>query len=167
MKAGNFKVNYEGESLSAGIAVRASLASKILLYALNILLVAIIVLFTVGGIGVIVLFIVAFEFLFLRYTLWNLYGSETFTLRKKTLSYQLSYGLIKLPVRTLPIYRSIRVIPFHENFQKGSNAMKLIFESFDERGEAVNLYQTALLITQEDYEVFMQSFIRFNEGVNV
>jgi hypothetical protein len=166
MKAGNFKVSYDGESLSAAIKVRASLASKSLLYALNILLLAIIVLFTMGGIGVIVLFIVAFEVLFLRYTLWNLYGSETFTLRKKTLSYQLSYGLIKLPIKTLPIYRSIRVIPFHEDFKKGSKAMKLIFESFDERGEAVNLYQTALVISQDDYELFMESFIHFNESVN-
>lgn len=166
MKAGNFKVNYEGESLSAAISVRASLASKILLYALNALLLGVIVLFTIGGIGVIVLFILAFEILFLRYTLWNLFGSETFTLRKKTLTYQLSYGLIKLPVKSLSIYRSIRVIPFHEDFKKGSKAMKLIFESFDDRGEAVNLYQTSLVLSQEDYELFMESFNRFNASIN-
>jgi len=163
MKSGNFKVNYEGESLSASIVVQASLASKIFLYVLHFLLLAIIVLFTIGGIGIIVLFIVAFEILFLRYTLWNLYGSENFTLRRKTLTYQLTYGIIKLPVKTLPIYQSIHVIPFHENFQKGSRTMKMIFESFDERGEAINLYQTALVISPQDYELFIQSFNRFNE----
>lgn len=158
MKPGNFKVNYDGTSLSAIITVQPSLALKIALYLLNILLIAVILLFTLGGVGVIVLFIIAFEILFLRYSIWNLYGSEHMVFQKTTFSRQQLYGFFKLGVKTFNINRSIRVIPFHENFQAGNKAMKLIFESSDDQGEPVNLYQTALNISREDYVVFMKSF---------
>lgn len=158
MKPGGFSVKHDEESLTCTIAVRSTVASKILLYTLNVLFLSIIILFTIGGVGVIVLFIVAFEILFLRYSIWNLYGSETITITQDILSYQQNYGAIKLPIKTLPINKSIRVIPFHENFQSGSKAMKLIFESYDDANEPVNLYQTALVISRKDYEVFMKSF---------
>jgi hypothetical protein len=161
MKPADFFVNYDGNSLTATIVVRPAIASKILLYALNILFLAIIILFTIGGVGVIVLFIVAFEILFLRYSIWNLYGSETIILKRHTLSYQQSYGFIKLPIKMLPIHKSIRVIPFHEDFRSGSKAMKLIFESHDDANEPVNLYQTALVISQHDYHLFMRSFKQY------
>ena len=158
MKPGNLKVNYDGTSLSATITAQPSLALKITLYLLNILLIAVILLFTVGGIGVIVLFIVAFEILFLRYSIWNLYGSEHMTLKKGTFSRQQFYGFLKLAVKTFNIDKPIRVIPFHEDFQAGNKAMKLIFESYDDDNEPVNLYQTALSISREDYVIFMKSF---------
>lgn len=158
MKPGKFKVNSDGDSLSATITVQPSLALKISLYLLNILLIAVIILFTVGGVGVIVLFILAFEILFIRYSIWHIYGSETITLKKDALSYQLFYGFIKLPVKTRNINKTLRVIPFHEDFRAGSDAMKLIFESFDESNEPVNLYQTSLVVSRQDYEVFMRSF---------
>lgn len=158
MKPANFKVNYDGTSLSATITVQPSLALKVSLYLLNILLIAVILLFTVGGVGVIVLFIVAFEILFLRYSIWNLYGSEHITLKKGTFSYQQFYGFFKLAVKTFNLNKPIRVIPFHENFQAGNKAMKLIFESNDDHNEPVNLYQTALGISREDYVIFMKSF---------
>lgn len=158
MKPGNFKVNYDGISLSAIITVQPSLALKIALYLLNIVLIAVILLFTLGGVGVIVLFIVAFEILFLRYSIWNLYGSEHMLFKKGTFSRQQFYGFFKLGVKTFNINRSIRVIPFHENFQAGNKAMKLIFESSDDQGEPVNLYQTALSISRDDYIIFMKSF---------
>lgn len=159
MKPANFKVNYDGTSLTATITVQPSLALKITLYLLNILLIAVILLFTVGGVGVIVLFIVAFEILFLRYSIWNLYGSEHITLKKGTFSCQQFYGFFKLAVKTFNINnKPIRVIPFHENFQAGNKAMKLIFESNDDQNEPVNLYQTALGISHEDYVIFMRSF---------
>lgn len=158
MKPGKFKVNSDGDSLSATITVQPSLALKISLYLLNILLVAVIILFTIGGVGVIVLFILAFEILFIRYSIWHIYGSETITLKKDTLTYQQFYGFIKLSVKTRKINKTLRVIPFHEDFRAGSNAMKLIFESFDESNDPVNLYQTALLVSKQDYEVFMRSF---------
>lgn len=158
MKPGKFKVNSDGDSLSATITVQPSLALKISLYLLNILLIAVIILFTIGGVGVIVLFILAFEILFIRYSIWHIYGSETITLKKDTLTYQQFYGFIKLSVKTRKINKTLRVIPFHEDFRAGSNAMKLIFESFDESNDPVNLYQTALLVSKQDYEVFMRSF---------
>ncbi|SDL06129.1 hypothetical protein SAMN04487898_114149 [Pedobacter sp. ok626] len=158
MKPGKFKVNNDGDSLSATITVQPSLALKISLYLLNILLIAVIILFTVGGVGVIVLFILAFEILFIRYSIWHIYGSETITLKKDTLTYQQFYGFIKLSVKTRKINKTLRVIPFHEDFRAGSNAMKLIFESFDESNDPVNLYQTALVVSTQDYEVFMRSF---------
>lgn len=163
MKPGQFKLSYAGDSLSASIAVSSSLSSKILLYSLNILFLSIIILFTIGGIGIIVLFIVAFEVLFLRYTLWNLYGSETITLRKNSLSYQLSYGQIRLPIKSLPVYQSINALPVYETSGAGERSVKIIFESRDERGEPVNLRQTALIINEADYLVFMKSFNRFLE----
>lgn len=158
MKPGNFKVNYDGENLSTTITVQPSVALKISLYLLNILFLSIIILFTIGGVGIIVMFILVFEILFLRYSLWNLYGSESITLTRNELSYRQHYGFIKLPQKTFKINKSIRVIPFHENFQAGNKAMKLIFESFDEDNEPVNLYQTALAISRQDYETFMKSF---------
>ncbi|MNK03709.1 hypothetical protein D3C87_215590 [compost metagenome] len=158
MKPGKFKVNNDGDSLSATITVQPSLALKISLYLLNILLIAVVILFTVGGVGVIVLFILAFEILFIRYSIWHIYGSETITLKKDTLTYQQFYGFIKLSVKTRKINKTLRVIPFHEDFRAGSNAMKLIFESFDESNDPVNLYQTALVVSAQDYEVFMRSF---------
>lgn len=158
MKPGNFKVNYNGEVLSSTITVEPSLALKISLYALNILFISIIILFTVGGVGVIVLFILVFEILFLRYSIWNLYGAETITVTRETFSYQQHYGPLKMALKTFKINKSINVIPFHENFQAGNKAMKLLFESFDDDNEPVNLYQTALVISPKDYETFMKSF---------
>lgn len=158
MKPGYFKVDYNENSLSARISVQPSLSLKIALYLLNILLIAVIVLFTVGGVGFIVLFIVAFEILFLRYSIWNLYGMEVVTLTKHSLSYQQFYGFLKLGIRQFKINKTIRVIPFHENFQAGNKAMKLIFESYDSDHEPVNLYQTALVISTADYQAFMKSF---------
>lgn len=158
MKPGNFKVKYDGTILSATIKAQPTLALKISLFLLNFLLIAIIILFIVGGIGVIVLFIIAFELLFLRYSIWNLYGAECVTLNKDTLSHQQFYSYFKLPVKTFKINKSIRVIPFHENFQAKNKTMKLIFESYDDENEPVNLYQTALGITQEDYALFIKSF---------
>lgn len=158
MKPGDFKINYDGNSLSVTINVQPSLSMKIALYLLNILLIAIIVLFTVGGVGVIVLFIIAFEILLLRYSIWNLHGVETIVLTKETLSYQQFYGFFKLGVRSFKINRTLRVIPFHENFQAGNKAMKLIFESYDSDNEPVNLYQTALGVSRSNYEVFMKAF---------
>lgn len=157
MKPGNFKVNYENEQLSATIAVRPSLSLKIALYFLNILLISIIILFTIGGVGVIVLFILAFEILVLRYSIWNIYGAETIVLTLNMLSYQQHYGFLKLPVKSFHLNHPIRIIPFHENFQAGNQAMKLIFESLDESNEPVNLYQTALVISRSDYALLMQS----------
>ncbi|TKC57562.1 hypothetical protein FBD94_19975 [Pedobacter hiemivivus] len=158
MKPGKFKVNNDGDSLSATITVQPSLALKISLYLLNILLIAVIILFTIGGVGVIVLFILAFEILFIRYSIWHIYGSESITLKKDTLSYQQFYGFFKLSLKTRKINKTLRVIPFHEDFRAGSDAMKLIFESFDESNEPVNLYQTALVVSKQDYQVFMKSF---------
>jgi flagellar basal body-associated protein FliL len=158
MKPGDFEVNFDGSSLSAIISVQPSLSMKIALYLLNILLIAVIVLFTVGGVGVIVLFIVAFEILFLRYSIWNLHGTETIVLTKETLSYQQFYGFFKLGIKSFKINKTIRIIPFHENFQAGNKAMKLIFESYDSDDEPVNLYQTALVISRPDYELFMKAF---------
>lgn len=158
MKPGKFRVNNDGDSLSAKITVQPSIGLKISLFLLNILLIAVIILFTVGGVGVIVLFILVFEILFLRYSIWHIYGSETITLKKDMLSYQQFYGFFKLPLKTVKINKTLRVIPFHQDFRAGSNAMKLIFESFDESNEPVNLYQTALLVSKQDYEVFMKSF---------
>jgi len=158
MTPGNFKVNYDGSNLSATISVQPSLSLKIALYLLNILLIAVIVLFTIGGVGVIVLFIVAFEILFLRYSIWNLHGAETVTLTKDSLSYQQFYGLLKLGIKRFKINKTMRVIPFHENFQAGNKSMKLIFESYDSDNEPVNLYQTALVISREDYAIFMKAF---------
>lgn len=158
MTPGKFKVNYDGGQLSTTITVQPSIALKISLYVLNILFIAIIILFTIGGVGVIVLFILVFEILFLRYSIWNIYGAETITLTHDTLSYQQEYAFLKLPLKTFKINKSIRVIPFHENFQAGNKSMKLIFESLDESNEPVNLYQTALVISREDYEAFMKSF---------
>lgn len=163
MKPGQFNLSYAGDSLSASIAVRSSLSAKILLYSLNILFLSIIILFTIGGIGIIVLFIVAFEVLFLRYTLWNLYGSETITLRKNSLSYQLGYGPIRLPVKSLPVYKLIHALPVYETSGSRERSVKVIFESRDERGEPVNLRQTALIINEDDYLIFMKSFNRFLE----
>ena len=160
MKPGNFKVNDEGDSLSAIITVKPSLALKLSLYLLNSLIVAVILLFTFGGIGVIVLFIVAFEILFLRYSIWNLYGSERITLNRDAISHQLHYGPIKLPVRTIEVNNTINVIPFNEDFRAGSNGVKVNFESLDDKNEPVNLFQTSLVISREDYKVFMQSFNR-------
>lgn len=161
MKSGKFTVNYEQEALVASISVRPSLSAFIFLYSLNILLIAIIILFTIGGIGIIVLFIVAFEILFLRYSIWNLYGSETIILKAGKLTYQLHYGNIKLPLRTRELNNPVRVIPFHDNFQAGNKNVKLIFESTDADNDPVNLYQTALLISHEDYQRYMVYFNRF------
>lgn len=158
MKPGNFEVNYDGSSVTASIKVKPSLALKIALYALNILLIAIIVLFTIGGVGIIVLFIIVFEVLFLRYSIWHIYGSETIILKKDTVIHQRFYGMIKLPVRSININKTLKVIPFHEDFKAGNNAMKLIFESYDDDNEPVNLYQTALVISKADYAVFMKAF---------
>lgn len=158
MKPGNFNVDHNGEALSATIAVQPSLALKISLYALNILFISIIILFTIGGVGVIVLFILVFEILFLRYSIWNLYGAETITITRETFSYQQHYGPLKMALKTFKINKSINVIPFHENFQAGNKAMKLIFESFDDDNDPLNLYQTALVISPKDYETFMKSF---------
>lgn len=158
MIPGRFKVSHEGENLSTTITVQPSVALKISLYTLNILFLSVIILFTIGGVGVIVLFIVVFEILFLRYSIWNLYGSETITLNRNTLSYYQQYGFLKLPLKTFEINGPIRVIPFHENFQASNKAMKLIFESLDQDGDPVNLYQTALTISKPDYETFMKSF---------
>lgn len=158
MKPGNFEVNYDGSSVTATIGVKPSLALKVFLYALHILLIAVILLFTIGGVGIIVLFIIAFEVLFLRYSIWNIHGSETFVMKKDNFSYQRFYGFIKLPVRSIKINKTLKVIPFHENFQAGNTAMKLIFESYDEDNEPVNLYQTALVISKVDYNVFMKAF---------
>ena len=158
MKAGDFEVNYDGSSITASIKVKSSLALKISLYILNILLIAVIILFTIGGVGIIVLFILVFEILFLRYSIWHIYGSETIVLKKDALSYQRLYGMIKLPLRTISINKTLKVIPFHEDFKVGNTAMKLIFESFDEDNEPVNLYQTALAISNADYSVFMKAF---------
>lgn len=160
MKPGHFKVNQDGDNLSATIVVQSTFASRALLYTLNILFIAVIILFTIGGVGVIVLFILAFEILFLRYSLWNLYGAETIILSQKTLTYQLSYGLIKLPEKVIPIHQSIKAIPFYENFQGGDKALKLAFESFDDRNEPVNIYQTKLVISQQQYQLFIKSFNR-------
>jgi hypothetical protein len=165
MKPGIFNVNYEEERLSASIAVKPSLASAIFLYALNIMLISIIILFTIGGIGIIVLFIVAFEVLFLRYSIWNLYGSEIVTLKGDRLTYQLHYSAIKLPLRSRTIHQSIRVIPFHDNFQTANTAVKLIFESTDEDNDPVNLYQTTLLISREDYQRFMMCFNQYRAAL--
>ncbi|WP_316814705.1 hypothetical protein [Pedobacter nyackensis] len=158
MTPGNFKVSHDGEKLSMTISVQPSIALKISLYVLNILFIAIIILFTIGGVGVIVMFILVFEILFLRYSIWNLYGAETIMLTRNTLSYQRQYGFLKFAVKTFKINKSIRVIPFHEDFQAGNKSMKLIFESLDEQNEPVNLYQTALVISRQDYETFMKSF---------
>lgn len=158
MKPGNFKVNYDGDNLSTTITVQPSVSLKISLYVLNILFIAIIILFTIGGVGVIVLFILVFEILFLRYSIWNLYGSETITINAQTLSYQQHYGPLKMALKTFKINKTISVIPFHENFQAGNKAMKLIFESLDDNHEPVNLYQTALVISPKDYQTFMKSF---------
>ncbi|MFA4869030.1 MAG: hypothetical protein WC623_12565 [Pedobacter sp.] len=158
MKPGDFEVNYDGSSVTASIKVKPSLALKISLYVLNILLIAVIVLFTIGGVGVIVLFILVFEILFLRYSIWHIHGSETIVLKKDALSYQRLYGMIKLPIRTISINKTLKVIPFHEDFKVGNTAMKLIFESYDEDNEPVNLYQTALAISNANYIVFMKAF---------
>lgn len=158
MNAGRFTVDEDGNSIKVTIAVQSSLAGKIFLYSLNILLIAVIVLFFIGDIGVITLFITVMEVLLLRYSLWNLYGSETVILKKHALSYQHHYGFIKMPLRTVNITKKLRVIPFHENFQAGNKAMKLIFESIDERLQPVNLYQTSLSVSNTDYKNFMNSF---------
>jgi len=158
MKPGIVEVNYNGTSLHFKISTRPSFFLKLALYFLNILLIAVILLFTFGGVGFIVLFIVAFEVLLLRYSVWNLYGTETITLTKDTLSYQQFYGFLKLAVKSFKINKSVMVIPFHENFQAGNKAMKLIFESYDEDNEPVNLYQTALVISPADYGLFIQAF---------
>lgn len=161
MKPGNFEVNYDGSSITTSIKVIPSLALKISLYILNILLIAVILLFTIGGVGIIVLFIVVAEVLFLRYSIWHIYGSETIVLQKDRISYQRFYGAIKLPLRTITINKTLKVIPFHEDFQAGNTAMKLIFESYDEDNDPVNLYQTALTISKADYVVFMKAFNQF------
>lgn len=158
MKAGDFEVNYDGSSVVASIKVKPSLALKVSLYVLNILLIAVIVLFTIGGIGIIVLFILVFEILFLRYSIWHIHGSETIILKKDSLTYQRFYGMIKLPARTININKALKVIPFHEDFKVGNTAMKLMFESYDDDNEPVNLYQTALVISNADYGVFMKAF---------
>ncbi|SMD12849.1 hypothetical protein [Pedobacter nyackensis] len=160
MKPGNFKVSDEGNNLSAIITVKPSLALKASLYLLNSLIIAVILLFAFGGIGVITLFIVAFEVLFLRYSIWNLYGSEYIILNRESISHQLHYGPIKLPVRTVKVNSIINVIPFNEDFRAGSNGVKVNFESLDDKNEPVNLFQTSLVISREDYKVFMQSFNR-------
>ncbi len=157
MKPGKFEAEYDGTSLSATITVVPTLALKISLYLLNILIIGVIILFTFGGIGVIVLFIVAFEVLFLRYSIWNIHGSERVSLTKDGFSYQLHYGPFKLPEKTFKINGPVRVIPFHDNFQTNNKAMKLIFESKDEQNEPVNLYQTAFGISQESYVLLMKS----------
>ncbi|MNY50835.1 hypothetical protein D3C86_1863760 [compost metagenome] len=114
--------------------------------------------FFIGDIGVITLFITVMEVLLFRYSLWNLYGLETIVLKKNALSYQHHYGFLKMPLRTVNITKNLRVIPFHENFQAGNKAMKLIFESIDERLQPVNLYQTSLSVSNTDYKRFMNSF---------
>ncbi|ACU04628.1 hypothetical protein [Pedobacter heparinus] len=160
MKASNFKVDEDGSSITATLVVRSSLGGKIFLYTLNVLLIGIIILFFIGNIGVITLFITVMEVLLFRYSLWNLYGSETVVLKKHSLSYQQRYGPIKMPAKTLNITKSLKVFPFHENFQTGNKAMKLVFESVDESLHPVNLYQTSLAISQQDYKSFMVAFNR-------
>ena len=160
MKASNFKVDEDGSSITAAITVRSSFGGKIFLYSLNVLLISIIILFFIGNIGVITLFIAVMEVLLFRYSLWNLYGAEIVTLKKHSLSYQQCYGFFKLPLRTVNITRSLKVFPFHENFQTGNKAMKLVFESLDESLQPVNLYQTSLAISQQDYKLFMTAFNR-------
>lgn len=160
MKPGNFEVNYDGSSVTAKISVQPSLALKISLYLLNILLISVILLFTIGGIGIIVLFILAFEVLFLRYSIWNVHGAETIVIKKDSLTYQRFYGFIKLPVRSITINKTLKVIPFHEDFRAGNTAVKLIFESYDDDNDPVNLYQTALAISKADYSDFMKAFSR-------
>ncbi|MNE89856.1 hypothetical protein D3C80_1873120 [compost metagenome] len=66
--------------------------------------------------------------------------------------------MIKLPARTININKALKVIPFHEDFKVGNTAMKLMFESYDDDNEPVNLYQTALVISNADYGVFMKAF---------
>ncbi|SMC86755.1 hypothetical protein [Pedobacter africanus] len=164
MKAGRFTIEEGDNSIKTTIAVVSSTAGKIFLYALNILLIAVVVLFFIGDIGIITLFIAVMEVLLFRYSLWNLYGSETIILKKHTLTYQQCYGFIKMPLRTVSITKTLRVIPFHENFQAGNQAMKLIFESIDERLQPVNLYQTSLPVSNQDYKTFMNAFNRFNKA---
>lgn len=161
MKASSFKVVEEGNAITVRIAIRSSAGSKIFLYALNILLIAIIILFFIGDIGVITAFITVMEVLLFRYSLWNLYGSETIVLKKHSLDYQQHYGLINMPLRTAAITRSLKVFPVHENFQAGNKAMKLVFESVDEGLHPVNLYQTSLAVSGQDYKYFMEAFNRF------
>lgn len=161
MRASSFKVNEDEGAITATITIRSSLSSKIFLYALNILLISVIILFFIGDIGVITLFITVMEVLLFRYSLWNLYGSETVTLKKHALSYQQCYGPVKMSLRTRSITKALKVFPFHENFQAGNKAMKLVFESVDESLHPVNLYQTSLAISQQDYKTFMEAFNRF------
>jgi hypothetical protein len=160
MKAGNFEVDEAGSSVIINLSVRSSLSGKIFLYSLNILLIAVIALFLIGNIGIITFFIAILEVLLFRYSLWNIYGSETVTLKKHTLSHQQRYGFFKTPLKTHNITKTLKVFPFHENFQSGSNAMKLVFESVDESLHPVNLYQTSLAISAQDYKVFMGAYNR-------
>ncbi|WP_316811635.1 hypothetical protein [Pedobacter heparinus] len=161
MTASSFKVNENGGAITVTITVRSSLSSKIFLYALNIMLISVIILFFIGDIGVITAFITVMEVLLFRYSLWNLYGSETVMLKKHSLSYQQCYGPIKMSAKTLSITKTLKVFPFHENFQTGNKAMKLVFESVDESLHPVNLYQTSLAISHQDYKTFMEIFNRF------
>lgn len=161
MKASSFKVEESEDAVTVGLAIRSSAGSKIFLYALNILLISIIILFFIGDIGVITAFITVMEVLLFRYSLWNLYGSEIIVLKKDSLSHQQFYGIIKMPLRSVNITRSLKVFPVHDNFQAGNNAMKLVFESVDESSHPVNLYQTSLAISQQNYKILMETFNRF------
>ncbi len=79
-----------------------------------------------------------------RYTLWNLFGTETIIINTKSFSYKHDFGWFGLPLKTYPTSNGIRYGIQDDFMENGKLYVSIYFEFYDENNLPQKLYTTAL-----------------------
>ena len=153
----NFTLHYDGVCVYANIKIKISVLAKFILMFLNVALISIIVLFASSGVGIAAVFFTLIQVFLLKYTLWNLYGTENLIINTKSISYQYGYGFFVTTMTTLMIHKAVKLGHFNSIKGGEQNYMNFLFSTFDDAHLPTHIYQSTLKISETEYQQLVEA----------
>lgn len=150
MKANHFMMDSDGICLYVTIGINAKLPAKLIIVALNLILIGIIVYAVTQGIVAMVILSTLIGIFLLKYSFWNLYGKEHLVINTKTMMYQHDYGFFRTNPKLKFFQKGLSVVAQNVAGPEDNPQIRLAFHTFNTYDLPEEVYQTTLLITQRD-----------------
>lgn len=153
MKDDNFNLDYDGNNIYITVKTHASLSTRIFLILCTLMLVCFMLVSIIEKMPVFTFGTICLLLLLVRYTSWVLYGKETLTINKRTISFYKTYLFIKMPVVTKQIGKKLTVISYDTHVYGKTEKVKVVLETCYYNDRPENLYEFTLPVTQDQSEM--------------
>jgi hypothetical protein len=143
-------MNADGICIYILLQIKNELKGKIVVLLAHLLILAIFIFAVIEGIVPLAIISLFIEGYLIKYTLWNLYGSETLIINTRTIAYHYNYGFFKTVPVTCIINKRLMLLSSSVDEELENRQLNVSLVSYNDLDLPVEIHQLSMAIPEAD-----------------